>query len=77
MNDFINNAKDFWNWLTTGLNDVTDSAGSMLSGFEKASSYYTLVVRWIFPILATAILLRVFATHKKNKSKKCGYLDLR
>lgn len=79
MNDFINNAKEFWNWLTTGLNDVTDSAGSMLSGFEKASSYYTLVVRWIFPILATAILLRcILPLIKINKSKEVwAYLDLK
>jgi cell division protein FtsW len=79
MNEFVNNTKEFWSWLTTGFNDATDSAGSMLQGFEKASAYYTLVVRWIFPILAIAILLRcILPLIKTSKAKEVwAYLDLK
>jgi len=79
MNEFVNNAKEFWNWLSAGLNDAADSAGSALTDIETVSAYYTLVVRWILPILAIAILLRcIIPLAKTNKGKEVwAYLDLK
>ncbi len=79
MNDFVNNAKDFWNRVWTELYDIADSAGFVPPDFEKASTYYTLVVRWIFPLLAVAILLRcILPLIKTNKAKEVwAYLDLK
>ena len=79
MNEFVSNAKDFWNRVWTGLNDIAGSAGFAQPDFERVSAYYTLVVRWVFPILAIAILLRcILPLIKMGKTREVwAYLDLK
>lgn len=79
MNEFVNNAKDFWNRVWTGFYDIADSARFVQPDFERVSAYYTLVVRWIFPLLAVAILLRcILPLIRTNKTKEVwAYLDLK
>lgn len=79
MNEFVSNAKDFWNRVWSGINDIADSAGFVQTDYERVSAYYTLVVRWVFPILAVAILLRCILPLLKTKQTKdvWAYLDLK
>lgn len=78
MNEFTKNAKDIWSLILTWFHDIVDKIGFDQPGFEGIPVYYTLVVRWVFPILAVAILLRCILPLLKTKKTKdvWGYLDL-
>lgn len=78
MNEFTKNVKDIWNLILSWFHDVADKIGFDQSDFESIPTYYTLVVRWIFPILAVVIFLRCILPLLKTKKTKdvWGYLDL-
>ena len=78
MNNFLELAKQFLNGFFTGIADIFKTLMSFLSHFEEASEFYTLVVRWILPILAVMIFIRcilpLLQVGKRNKV--WGYLRL-
>ncbi len=78
MNAFVENAKQFWSWCLSVLNDIADSIASSSIDFKEISGYYTLVLRWIFPLLAVAIFLRCILPLLQVKKGETvwGYLDM-
>jgi len=77
MNEIMENAKDIWNRVLSLFHDIAGGIGADKPDSERISAYYTLVVRWIFPILAVAILLRCILPLLKVKRTRdvWGYLS--
>jgi cell division protein FtsW (lipid II flippase) len=65
MSAFEENAKQFWDWCLS-------------LDFKAVSGYYTLILRWIFPLLAVAIFLRCILPLLQVKKSETvwGYLDM-
>ncbi|NLV35845.1 MAG: FtsW/RodA/SpoVE family cell cycle protein [Clostridiaceae bacterium] len=78
MNSFEENAKQFWAWLQSLLNDLADSVAGSSLDFNAVSGYYTLILRWIFPLLSLAIFLCCILPLLRVKKTQTvwGYLDM-
>lgn len=76
MNDFLEIVKQLLEGYLTKFTDIFVNMGNFPAPLEVASELYTLVVRWVFPILAAAIFLRCILPLLQNGKGKAvwGYL---
>lgn len=60
------------------VGDILENIGNLLSYFELIREPYTLVVRWIFPVLAVTIFLRCLLPLLQDRREKAvwGYLHM-
>jgi len=76
MNDFLEIMKQLLEGYLTKFTDIFVNMEKFPAPLEVASELYTLVVRWVFPILAAAIFLRCILPLLQNGKEKTvwGYL---
>lgn len=76
MNDFLEIVKQLLEGYLTKFTDIFVNMGNFPAPLEVATELYTLVVRWVFPILAVTIFLRcILPLLQKGKEKAVwGYL---
>ncbi|MDO9573679.1 MAG: FtsW/RodA/SpoVE family cell cycle protein, partial [Candidatus Contubernalis sp.] len=76
MNDLLESTIQLLDGYLTKFTDIFVSVGNLLAEFEVVAEIYTLVVRWVFPILALAIFLRcILPLLREGKGKAVwGYL---
>ncbi len=76
MNDFLEIMKQLLEGYLTKFTDIFVNMENFPAPLEVASELYTLVVRWVFPILAAAIFLRCILPLLQNGKEKAvwGYL---
>lgn len=76
MNDFLEYAKRLLEGVLTRFTDIFVNTGYSHGQLEVAVELYTLVIRWVFPILALAIFLRCILPLLQNRKEKAvwGYL---
>lgn len=70
--------KRLYEAMHTALEELDSVLSFFFGHLEKAGNIYTLVIRWVFPVLAVSILLRCVAPllQKGKRSGAWGYLRM-
>jgi len=58
MNSFFENARKFWDWISSLAGEYTKDMEGLSLSAEEIARYYTFVVRLILPVLAAVIFIR-------------------
>ncbi len=78
MSDFLENVKQLFEMYLTKAADISGSIGSFVLHFGVIAELYTLLVRWVFPILAVTIFLRCILPLLQDRKRNAawGYLNI-
>ncbi len=79
MNVFWENVRQLMDRVLVRAADISGNMGSFFSHYEMLTEIYTMVARWIFPILAVLIVIRCFLPllQERKSSTVWGYLAMR
>ena len=58
MNVFWENVRQLMDRVLVRAADISGNMGSFFSHYEMLTEIYTMLARWIFPILAVLIVVR-------------------
>ncbi len=78
MSDFLESAKQLLEGLLNKVADMSSSMGSFFAHYEGIAESYTLVVRWVLPVLAITLFLRCILPLLQYRRRKAvwGYLQM-
>jgi len=78
VNSVMELAKQFWDGLLVGVGDIFTGMGVFFSRSEDLAGFYTLLTRWLLPILTVAIFVRCVLPllHQGKQQEAWGYLEM-
>ncbi len=76
MDRFLEALEQFWNGFLSGIADLPAIITGFYSQFDEGRAVFTLVTRWLLPILAIIIFIRCILPliQYRDQNKTWGYL---